>query len=493
MRNTDFTKPQNKKLLALMERADKLAGPSSVQDNSLGNAHAGIGAVVPSGNAPASAAGTAGEGIGFNDRQKREAFLVSQLPNDFPIDGWENLSTKQQLHAMKYSGLNDQEQWELLNPSTSLKALASYNAQKADAINNAVNSSAIRNSGAFGLNFEAARNSQNPSNPSKLPSLQGMDSDARMRIRDVAGNLAAKILGMDRPTPTPNPTPTPLPQPGPTPVATPTVPKDSSQPEKQEPVEFTPVEKRMILDLLHVDKSKLPVGDRKILEFIERQVKSGDVTASQLKRYLSDIGTIREKVEKAEYLDKVKAESTKDATWGTEIINNQSDYSDSAGTFGALGSIAKNGCGIIAMHNVNQILGLNIAFDDFYYALRKYDFLSTNLGGTLGMNPDVVTLYNYLGANVTHYETPFNVSKDHDAYIALYFRLFGAHYIAAEYNESTGKYEVYNLYSDKAEMVELNSLSSQSVRGSFLWTVWGIDLPITNETERVGNAQSEID
>ena len=107
MRNTDFTKPQNKKFLSLLERADKLAGPSSIQDNSLGNAHAGVGAVAPSGSVLTSAAGIAGEGIGFNDRQKREAFLVSQLPNDFPIDGWENLSTKQQLHAMKYSGLND--------------------------------------------------------------------------------------------------------------------------------------------------------------------------------------------------------------------------------------------------------------------------------------------------------------------------------------------------------------------------------------------------
>ena len=95
---------------------------------------------------------------------------------------------------MKYSGLNDQEQWELLNPSTTLNALASYNAQKADAINKAVNSNAIRNSGTFGLNFELNRNSQNPSNPSKLPSLQGKDSDARMRYTNAIEELAAQIL-----------------------------------------------------------------------------------------------------------------------------------------------------------------------------------------------------------------------------------------------------------------------------------------------------------
>ena len=232
MRNTDFTKPQNKKFLSLLERADKLAGSSSVQEDSLGNAHASAGAVAPNGNAHTSVGGAVGAGIGFNDRQKREAFLVSQLPNDFPIDGWENLSTKQQLHAMKYSGLNDQEQWELLNPSTSLNALANYNAQKADAINKAVNSSAIRNSGAFGLNFELSRNSQNPSNPSKLPSLQGMDSDARIRNTNVVEELAAQILGRDRLAPTPNPSATPLPQPGPRiPTQTPnpyTEPSDSN-------------------------------------------------------------------------------------------------------------------------------------------------------------------------------------------------------------------------------------------------------------------------
>ena len=116
---------------------------------------------------------------------------------------------------MKYSGLNPQEQWELLNPSTSLNTLASYNAQKADAINKAVNSSAIRNSGTFGLNFELNRNSQNPSNPSKLPSLQGRDSDARMRCTNAIEELAAQILGRDRLAPTPSPYATPLPQPGP--------------------------------------------------------------------------------------------------------------------------------------------------------------------------------------------------------------------------------------------------------------------------------------
>ena len=215
MRNTNFVKPQNKKLLALMERADKLAGPSSIQDDSIGNAHANVGAVAPSGNVHASAAGAADAGIGFNDRQKREAFLVSQLPNDFPIDGWENLSTKQHLHAMKYSGLNDQEQWELLNSSADLNVLADYNAQKADAIMNAVHSSAIRNSGAFGLNFEVMKNQLNPSIPSKLPSLQDQDLGARIRDTNVIEGLAAKILGRDRLVPTPGPAPTPLPQPGP--------------------------------------------------------------------------------------------------------------------------------------------------------------------------------------------------------------------------------------------------------------------------------------
>ncbi len=130
MRNTGITKTPNKKLLSLLERADRLAGPSSVQEDSLGNAHASAGAVAPNGSALASAGGATGAGIGFNDRQKREALLVDKLPDDFPIEKWESLSTKAQLKAMQFSGLNDQDQWVLLNATAPLQVLQQYNQEQ---------------------------------------------------------------------------------------------------------------------------------------------------------------------------------------------------------------------------------------------------------------------------------------------------------------------------------------------------------------------------
>ncbi|GEM_PF-6438199 len=59
--------------------------------------------------------------------QIAQANLVNKLPRDFPIANWENMGTKQQLQQMKYSGLNAQQQWSLLNSNVPLSALDQYN------------------------------------------------------------------------------------------------------------------------------------------------------------------------------------------------------------------------------------------------------------------------------------------------------------------------------------------------------------------------------
>lgn len=63
----------------------------------------------------------------LSKNQIEQANLVKKLPNDFPIANWEQMNTKQQLHAMKYSGLNPQEQWTLLNATAPLSALNQHN------------------------------------------------------------------------------------------------------------------------------------------------------------------------------------------------------------------------------------------------------------------------------------------------------------------------------------------------------------------------------
>lgn len=68
-----------------------------------------------------------GEIPALTKEQIAQANLVNKLPRDFPIANWESMNTRQQLQQMKYSGLNAQEQWSLLNSNVPLAALNQYN------------------------------------------------------------------------------------------------------------------------------------------------------------------------------------------------------------------------------------------------------------------------------------------------------------------------------------------------------------------------------
>ena len=69
----------------------------------------------------------AGEIPILTKEQIAQANLVSKLPRDFPFAKWEGMSTKQQLREMKSSGLNDQDQWSLLNSNVPLAVLNEHN------------------------------------------------------------------------------------------------------------------------------------------------------------------------------------------------------------------------------------------------------------------------------------------------------------------------------------------------------------------------------
>ena len=68
-----------------------------------------------------------GEIPALTKEQLTQASLVSKLPRDFPFANWEGMTTKQQLQQMKYSGLNPQEQWSLLNANVPLSVLNEHN------------------------------------------------------------------------------------------------------------------------------------------------------------------------------------------------------------------------------------------------------------------------------------------------------------------------------------------------------------------------------
>jgi hypothetical protein len=86
---------------------------------------------------------TDGEGDPLSGEQKLDAKIAAKLPESFPVDEWETLTTKQQLKAMQFSGLTNEEQWRLLNASMPLKELASIGGWESDSDDTGTDSSKI--------------------------------------------------------------------------------------------------------------------------------------------------------------------------------------------------------------------------------------------------------------------------------------------------------------------------------------------------------------
>lgn len=214
-----------------------------------------------------------------------------------------------------------------------------------------------------------------------------------MRYTNTIEELAAQILGRDRLAPTPNPSESPLPQPGPTPIATPEISNNNTQPMKSALIDLSFRDKQLLLGLLNMNKSLLSENDQKRVEFIERQVQNGNVTLEQLNRYYEYLLPIRQKAEKTEWINDQKSSSDKSTTWGSELINNQKDYTSVPCSFGIKGNMQGNACGYMAINNANQFLGYHTDYGDTSYHLNNHSEFTTLADGQLGMNPLVVGAY----------------------------------------------------------------------------------------------------
>ncbi|NLI53206.1 MAG: hypothetical protein GX417_02660 [Clostridiales bacterium] len=430
----------------------------------------------------------------LNNAQIEEAALVKKLPPDFPIEQWDAMPTKAQLLAMRYSGLKEQEQWTLLNASTPLGTLSMLNdiqsglaAHKFSTKEAALLTDSV-------TRLAAERKRLESGDASRLPSLQkgvlrgqlNSRKDAlRAMIETDAPSLVPNPINPYAPQPTPTPDNTPLPQPGPSPEISSTDEQHIAEQDNDSDSNGANQEKPGKI-LLGIDTTYLSTGSRKILELINRKIANKALTPELFKTYLLDLSKIKTEAEKGEYIEKIKASSLPEATWGTEMINNQSVYSKAFATFGGLGNIAGNACGVIAIHNANQILGYNTEFEDLMYQMQKYSLMSTNAFGLLGMNPDVIGgIYSKAGAKVTMYFNPKDVPTDHDGYIAMFSYPIGAHYVAADFNKEKGTFDVYNLDDDGVKK-QLNDLSRKSYPGTFLWIVWGIDMPNEPDIGKTG-------
>ena len=61
---------------------------------------------------------------GFTEPMLELAKRISLLPDDFPINTFDTMTTVQQLKAVQRSGLSREDQWLLLNAESSLKTVA---------------------------------------------------------------------------------------------------------------------------------------------------------------------------------------------------------------------------------------------------------------------------------------------------------------------------------------------------------------------------------
>ena len=125
--------------------------------------------------------------------QLAQANLVSKLPHDFPFANWEGMTTKQQLQQMKYSGLNPQEQWSLLNANVPLGVLKEHNQAQEYAAAQAtpVQAPALLSAKAV---QSLAQNIQNASTNSSIsPSLQSAVPQRKLDVQKA--NQQTNLLG----------------------------------------------------------------------------------------------------------------------------------------------------------------------------------------------------------------------------------------------------------------------------------------------------------
>ena len=284
----------------------------------------------------------------------------------------------------------------------------------------------------------------------------------------VFGELQEEVEGRatGQPRTTPRPSSTPLPKPG----LTPEIDAD-----------------HLKQDFRNIDRSRLSGNSKILFDLTMEQLRTNQISSNVYSSISANYTKLLNESNKIKLLDKVKDDSASQATWDESIINNQTAYSSKVGSFGRNGNLAENGCGFMAIHNANQILGISSRFDETYYELNKAGDLATNWSGKLGMNPLVIGgYYRQHGAEVTLYTNPANVPTDCDSYIALFFYSDGgAHYVAAKYNQTTQKFDVYNLLAD-GEKKQMDSLSASDYPGmkkTEHWIIWGIDSPVnTNDS-----------
>jgi len=163
------------------------------------------------------------------------------------------------------------------------------------------------------------------------------------------------------------------------------------------------------------------------------------------------------------------------------ILNTQVDPRFSERRFGRFGTIAKNGCGMIALYNVERAANPKTRFDEFYVQRKP---IKTNLFGLLGTRPSTIPKnLRKKGYSVNKIRIrDAGAAKAYDAVIVLYWRFFGAHYVAG-IKAPNGGYTFYNEFVQPCTMTLAAFVAYLKKRKLHPFRIWGIGFPQTEPHE----------
>lgn len=157
------------------------------------------------------------------------------------------------------------------------------------------------------------------------------------------------------------------------------------------------------------------------------------------------------------------------------MLNTQTDPRFGERPYGKFGTIAKNGCGMIALYNVQRAADGKTQFDPFYEARKP---IKTNFFGLLGTRPSAVAKTLRKKGFTVKMIRPKKAGKaePHDAVIVLYWRFWGAHYVAG-IGDGNGAYTLYNEFSQPRAMRLDEFMTNLKEQKLHPFKIWGIGFP----------------
>lgn len=164
-----------------------------------------------------------------------------------------------------------------------------------------------------------------------------------------------------------------------------------------------------------------------------------------------------------------------DKSFDYGLLNAQDDPRFGKRKYGRLGTVAKNGCGMIALYNIERAARPETRFEPYYDARSV---IKTNLFGLLGTRPSMVRRILEPKGFRIHDLDPKNPDPTvrHDAVIVLYWYWFGAHYVSGFLNDN-GTYTLYNYFEKPFPMYLGQFVKELRKKKNHVVRVWGVDFP----------------